>query len=106
MPKKFQTLESWIDEALSDQDKTDGLGNVKPCTALAAVHVSANGVGTKRYELGLRRADDGFQLVGRPMTVRQAQATSKTSAHFSRRSRSYRNRIEQRLHGFGCQTNC
>jgi hypothetical protein len=47
MGKKFQTLESWIEEALSDQDKMDALGNVKACTALAAVHVSANGVGTK-----------------------------------------------------------
>jgi hypothetical protein len=33
----------------------------------------------ERYELGLRRADDEFQLVGRPITVRQAQ--EKESMH-------------------------
>jgi hypothetical protein len=33
----------------------------------------------ERYELGLRRADDGFQLIGQPMTVRQAE--EKESMH-------------------------
>lgn len=43
MSKKFQTLEAWVGDALADQDKQDPSGNVKPCTGLAALYVTANG---------------------------------------------------------------
>lgn len=46
MPR-FQTLEDWIGQAMSDQDKTDHTGQVLPCTALAVLYVKANGVGTE-----------------------------------------------------------
>jgi hypothetical protein len=47
MARQFKSLEVWIGEALSDPDKLDALGDVKPCTAIAALHVAGNGVGTK-----------------------------------------------------------
>jgi hypothetical protein len=41
MPRKRQTIEQWIAEALSDPDKE------KPCTAISLVHMGGNGISQK-----------------------------------------------------------
>jgi hypothetical protein len=48
MARKFQTLEHWIDEALSDSDKVDTTtGAVRACSAFTLLYQNANGIGTK-----------------------------------------------------------
>jgi hypothetical protein len=47
MSKKRISLQSWIEEALSDQDKVDTTsGEVRPCTAMVALHIKNSGPAT------------------------------------------------------------
>src|ERR1700675_3431326 len=60
MSRKFQTLEDWISQAVSDPDKTTHSGEAKPCTALAVLYVKQNGVGTDSvYSVSLTGASKG-----------------------------------------------
>jgi hypothetical protein len=47
MSKKRISLQSWIEEALSDQDKVDTTsGEVRPCSAMTALHIKNSGPAT------------------------------------------------------------
>jgi len=50
MPKKYMSLESWIAEAMTDQERQDAEGNVRPCSALAVLCVTGNGSGGKEVD--------------------------------------------------------
>lgn len=51
MPRKHVTLETWITEVLSDQEKEDTTtGEVRPCTAIVALHLKGNGPGTDEVD--------------------------------------------------------
>lgn len=51
MSKKRITLQTWIEEALTDQDKIDTTtGTVRECTAIVALHIKGNGVSTDEVD--------------------------------------------------------
>lgn len=51
MSKKRITLQTWIEEALTDQDKIDGAtGTVRECSAIVALHIKGNGVSTDEVD--------------------------------------------------------
>lgn len=51
MNKKRITLQTWIEEALTDQDKIDGAtGTVRECSAIVALHIKGNGVSTDEVD--------------------------------------------------------
>jgi hypothetical protein len=61
VPRKFQTLEAWVDEALHDDDKTGEGGAVRACTAFTLMHVNVSGIGTDEVH--------AFPLAGKTHTA-------------------------------------
>jgi len=47
MPRKVQTLESWISEVLTNSDTLDAGGDARPCSAFTTVLLKGNGFSTE-----------------------------------------------------------